>query len=128
MLESDLKENVIPLVERQYRVSRDRSQRAIAGLSMGGYQSLVIGLNNLPAFAYVGAFSSALVGPAFDSLVKSFLDDPETANSQLKLLWMGCGAEDGLLAANRNFEQLLVRKGIRHEWVATPDYAHWWTL
>ena len=127
MLERDLKENIIPLVEKQYRAGTDRSQRAIAGLSIGGYQSLALGLTNLPMFAYVGAFSSALVGPGVDSLVKPFLEDPAKSNSQLKLLWMGCGGDDGLLAPNRRFEQLLVSKGIRHEWVVTPGYAHSWT-
>lgn len=128
MLESDLKENIMPLVEREYRAGRDRRMRAIAGLSMGGYQAMAIGLNNLPMFAYVGGFSSALVGPGFETVVQPFLADPEAANRQLKLLWLGCGRDDGLLAANRKFEEALTARGIRHEWTDTPGYAHWWTL
>ena len=128
MLETDLKENIIPLVEREYRVSKDRNRRAIAGLSMGGYQSLAIGLNNPQLFAYVAGFSSALVGPKFETVVQPFLSDPEKANKELKLLWLGCGGDDGLLALNRAFEQTLTTKGIRHEWKVTPGYAHWWTL
>ena len=128
MLETDLKTNIIPLVEKEYRVIKDRNSRAIAGLSMGGYQAMAIGLNNLPMFAYVGGFSSALVGPSFDTVVQPFLANPEQANKQLKLFWLGVGADDGLMAANQKFEQLLVSKGIKHEWTVTPGYAHWWTL
>jgi hypothetical protein len=46
----------------------------------------------------------------------------------LKLFWLGCGGADGLLPANRKFEELLAAKGIHHEWMVTADYAHWWTL
>jgi enterochelin esterase-like enzyme len=128
MLETDLQENIIPLVEREYRVSSDRNQRAIAGLSMGGYQALAIGLNHPQLFAYVAGFSSALVGANFDTVVQPFLSNPEKANRELKLLWLGCGADDRLLAGNQAFEQTLTAKGIRHEWHLTPSYAHWWTL
>jgi enterochelin esterase family protein len=128
MLETELKDNIIPLIESQYRVSKDRTRRAIAGLSMGGYQSLAVGLNNLPLFAYVGSFSSAIVGGGMDTVVPSFLADPAKANQQLKLLWMGCGSDDSLLAANKKFEETLTAKGIHHEWTVTEGYAHWWTL
>ncbi len=116
------------MVEREYRVSKDRNQRAIAGLSMGGYQALAIGLNNPQIFAYVAGMSSALVGSKFDTVVQPFLSDPDKANKELKLLWLGCGSEDGLLALNQQFEQTLTAKGIRHQWQVTPGYAHWWTL
>jgi enterochelin esterase family protein len=128
MLETDLKQNIMPMVEHEYRVSKDRSQTAIAGLSMGGYQSLAIGLNNPQLFAYVAGFSSALVGPKFDSQVQPFLSDPVKANSDLKLLWLSCGGDDGLLAPNQAFEQTLTADGIHHEWHVAPGYAHWWTL
>jgi enterochelin esterase family protein len=128
MLETDLKEDIIPLVEREYRVGKNRDQRAIAGLSMGGYQSLAIGLNNPRLFACVAGFSSALVGPKFETIVEPFLSDPVKANKDLKLLWLSCGGDDGLLATNRAFEQTLTAKGIRHEWRVTPGYAHCWTL
>jgi enterochelin esterase family protein len=128
MLETDLKENIIPMVEHEYRVSKDRNHRAIAGLSMGGYQALAIGLNNPQLFAYVAGMSSALVGPKFDTVVQPFLSDPEKANREMKLLWLGCGGEDGLLSVNQQFEHTLTAKGIRHEWHETPGYAHWWTL
>jgi enterochelin esterase family protein len=128
MLETDLKQNIMPMVEREYRVSKDRNQTAIAGLSMGGYQSLAIGLNNPQLFAYVAGFSSALVGPKFDTQVQGFLSDPAKANTDLKLLWLSCGGDDGLLAPNQAFEQTLTADGIHHEWHVVPGYAHWWTL
>lgn len=128
MLETDLKENIVPMVEREYRAGRSPNQRAIAGLSMGGFQALAIGLNNPQLFAYVAGFSSALVGPNFETVVAPFLSDPEKANREFKLLWLSCGSDDGLLAPNRAFEQTLAAKGIRHEWQVAPGYAHWWTL
>jgi enterochelin esterase-like enzyme len=56
------------------------------------------------------------------------LSDLEKTNKEFKLLWLGCGGDDGLLAVNQAFEQALTAKGIRHEWQVTPGYAHWWTL
>lgn len=128
VLESELLENIIPLMEREYHVAKDRNQRAIAGLSMGGYQALSIGLNNLQHFAYVGAFSAALMGRNFENDFQSFLDQPEKANKDINLLWIGCGDKDGLLTGNRKFAELLTGKGIKHQLVITPDYGHAWTL
>jgi enterochelin esterase family protein len=128
MLETDLKENIIPMVEREYRVSKDRNKRAIAGLSMGGYQALTIGLSYPQLFSYVAGFSSALVGPSFESSVQPLLANPAKTNKDLKLLWLSCGGDDGLLAPNQAFEKALTAKGIHHEWQVTPGYAHWWTL
>jgi enterochelin esterase-like enzyme len=127
-LETDLLENIIPLVEREYRVSKDRSKRAIAGLSMGGYQSLSIGLNNLQFFSHIGAFSSALTGKEYLVDFKTILDDPEKANKEIKLLWIGCGTIDDLLTGNEKFDELLTSKKITHEWIKTPDYGHAWPL
>ena len=127
MLENDLKENIIPLVERTYHVGRKPTQRAIAGLSMGGAQSLNIGLKNPDLFANVAAFSSAIFGNA-ETNFASFLADPKKANKNFKLIWIGCGERDSLLAGNQAFEALLTSKGIQHEWVISPDYAHEWTL
>jgi enterochelin esterase family protein len=128
MLEKDLLENVIPLVEREYRVGKESNQRAIAGLSMGGYQALSIGLNNLQRFAYVGAFSSAILNQNLKNDFQSILTDPEKANKEIKLLWIGCGADDKLLSGNRKFEELLSARGINHQWVTTPGSGHVWTL
>jgi enterochelin esterase-like enzyme len=128
MLETDLLENVIPLIEHEYRAVRDRDQRAIAGVSMGGYQALSIALNNPSYFAYVGAFSSGLESKNFESDFQSFLANPEKANRQTKLLWIGCGADDRLLEGNQKFEKMLADKDIKHEFVVTPGYGHSWLL
>jgi enterochelin esterase-like enzyme len=127
-MEKDLLENVIPLVEKEYRAQKDANHRAIAGLSMGGNQALTIGLNNLSRFAYVAGFSSGGAGGNAANTYRSLLADPDKSNKEIKLLWIGCGKEDGLFAGNQSFEQLLTKSSIEHEWVATPGYGHVWTL
>jgi enterochelin esterase-like enzyme len=127
-MEKDLLENVIPLVEKAYRVTPDANHRAIAGLSMGGNQALTIGLNNLSRFAYVAGFSSGGGGGNAAKTYSTLLADPDKSNKQIKLLWIGCGENDGLFAGNHSFEKLLTSSKIKHEWVATPGYGHVWTL
>jgi enterochelin esterase family protein len=108
---------VMPQVERSYRVKADRNSRAIAGLSMGGSESLMVGLNALDRFAWLGAFSSGGLNTNY-SVVFPALN--EKANRQLRLLWLGCGEQDGLLASNQSLSEWLTAKGIRHTWVQTP--------
>ena len=115
---------VVPEVERTYRVSRDRSSRAIAGLSMGGAESLHVGLNALNRFAWIGAFSSGGLGEDFYAVFPA-LDSK--ANEQLRLLWISCGKEDRLIDANRKFLDWLKSKGIRHTGLETPG-AHTWMV
>ncbi|MDW8131686.1 MAG: alpha/beta hydrolase-fold protein [Bryobacterales bacterium] len=121
--EALLKE-VIPLVEKNYRVATDRNQRAIAGLSMGGTQSLVTGLNALETFAYIGAFSSGGLLPDYEKVFPA-LD--EKANQRLKLLWIACGVEDRLIESNRKLLEWLKSKGVRYQWKETPG-AHTWMV
>ena len=109
---------IIPEVEKNYRVSTDRKARAIAGLSMGGEQSLLFGLNALDRFAWIGAFSSGgLNNIDFD---QKFPATNEKVNSRLRLLWMACGREDKLFDSNQKFEQWLTAKGIVHTWSEQP--------
>ena len=108
---------VMPQVEKAYRVLPGPRSRAIAGLSMGGTESLLVGLNAPERFAWIGAFSSGGLGT---NLAAQFPALDEKANSQLRLLWLGCGEQDGLLAANQQLSQWLKSKGIRHTWVQTP--------
>jgi len=108
---------VMPQVEKAYRVLPGPRSRAIAGLSMGGSESLLVGLNAPERFAWIGAFSSGGLGT---NLAAQFPALDEKANSQLRLLWLGCGEQDGLLAANQQLSQWLKSKGIRHTWVQTP--------
>jgi enterochelin esterase-like enzyme len=115
---------VIPAVEKDYRVSKDRSQRAIAGLSMGGAESLFTGLNALERFAYVGAFSA---GGGDHDYSAEYPNLDAKANTQLKLLWIACGTEDRLIDPNRKFVEWLKAKDIHVTWVETPG-THCWMV
>jgi enterochelin esterase-like enzyme len=111
-----LLEEVLPQVEKAYRVQSDAKSRAIAGLSMGGAEALLVGLNATERFASIGAFSSGGLNGEFPALFPR-LD--ESANRRLRLLWIACGEQDGLLANNQKFVDWLKTKGIRHTWVPT---------
>jgi enterochelin esterase family protein len=108
---------VIPRVESEYRVNKDRAARAIAGLSLGGSESLLTGLNTLVKFSWIGAFSSGGFTPEFD---KEFPSLDAKSNQQIKLLWIACGTEDRLIDVNRNFRKWLASKSIAHTDVETP--------
>ena len=109
---------IMPTVEKNYRVSTDRAARAIAGLSMGGEQSLFFGLTGLDHFAWIGAFSSGgLKKIDFD---QKFPGVNEKINRQLRLLWMSCGKEDELFESNQRYEQWLTKKGVVHTWLEQP--------
>ncbi len=96
-------------MEKVYRVSTDRNARAITGLSMGGTQSLLIGLNAPDRFAWIGAFSSGGLDADFD---KAFPNVDDSLDEQLRLLWIGCGQQDGLLGVNRKLVDWLTSKGV----------------
>jgi enterochelin esterase-like enzyme len=110
--ESELLKDVIPLVESKYPVLNDREHRAVAGLSMGGSQSLNIGLKHLDQFAWIGAFSAPVRGQATAGL----LTDAEQAAKQLKLLWVSCGDTDSLLTGNQALHAALEEKKVPHIW------------
>jgi enterochelin esterase-like enzyme len=122
--EKDLLEDVIPYVQSRYFVNTKAKDRAIAGLSMGGGQSLTVGLGNLELFGWVGAFSSAVPrGKRLDSL----LAKPETINQKLKLLWIGCGNKDFLYQQNQSFFKRLNADNVKHVAHITEG-AHEWRL
>jgi len=116
----NLLQEVIPQAEQSYRMATDRKNRAIAGLSMGGAESLFVGLNALDRFAWIGAFSS---GGLTTNYSQEFPKLDAKANRQLRLLWMACGTEDGLIASNRRFNQWLDSNQVRYTWVESPG-AH----
>ncbi len=110
--EEDLLKDVIPAIEAKYSVQADREHRALAGLSMGGGQTLNFGLGHLDTFAWIGAFSSAPnTKPAAE-----LLSDPEKAKEQIKLLWLACGNKDNLLGISQGVHALLKDKQIPHVW------------
>ena len=113
---------VIPQVEAAYSVKKDLNSRAIAGLSMGGAESLLTGLNNLDKFAGIGAFSSGGMCGSFD---EKFPTLDTKANQQLHLLWIACGKDDDLIKFNREFRTWLVSNGIQHVDIETPGMHAW---
>lgn len=119
--QKELFEDGIPLVESIYRVEKDPARRAIAGLSMGGGQSLTVGLGNVDRFGWIGAFSAATPGENADQL----LAKPEELNGKLKLLWIACGKEDFLRERNEGFIAKLKDKGVKHEWQLTEGDHSW---
>jgi enterochelin esterase-like enzyme len=122
----DLREDVIPFIDAQYRTQADRDHRAIIGLSMGGGESLSIGLNHLELFSYVGGFSAGLSGATdFAQTYAGLIADPAAANNRLHLLWLGCGRADSLFAVNKKFSDFLTANGITHHFRESAG-AHTW--
>ncbi len=115
---------VIPEVEKTYSVSKNRNDRAIAGLSMGGTESLYTGLNRIHLFAWIGAFSS---GGLLADHPANFPGLDAKANAQLRLLWISCGKEDRLIDSNRSLLEFLKSKDIRFTWTETAG-AHTWMV
>jgi enterochelin esterase-like enzyme len=115
---------VIPKVEASYKVDKNRKARAIAGLSMGGAESLFVGLNAIDRFAYVGAFSAG--GSSEDYAATYPKLDAKTAG-QLKVLWIACGTDDRLIQPNRKFREWLKGKDIHPVEIETPG-AHVWMV
>ena len=122
--DKDLLGSLIPFIESKYPVIRDRESRALAGLSMGGGQSLNFGLANLDTFAWVGGFSSAPnTRPAAE-----LVPDPEKAAKQLRLLYVSCGNQDGLIRISQNVHAYLQEKNVPHIWHVDEhahDFQHW---
>jgi len=122
--EKDLLNDLIPYIEKNFSVLTDREHRAIAGLSMGGGQSLNFGLGNLNKFAWVGGFSSAPNTKRPEELVP----DPEVAKQKLKLLWISCGDNDGLITFSKRTHDYLYEKNIPHIYYIEPgvhDFKVW---
>jgi enterochelin esterase-like enzyme len=115
-------DEVIPAVEGMYRVDASRDSRAIAGLSMGGSESLFTGLNRPDKFSWVGAFSSGGLNEDFAS---DFPQLNSSLNAQLHLLWIACGTEDRLITLNRNLVSWLKSKDIHFTQIETPGMHTW---
>jgi len=110
--EQDLLNDIIPFVESKYPVKASPENRALAGLSMGGGQSLNIGLGNLDTFAWIGGFSSAPNTKAPEIL----LPNPAEAAKKLKLLWISCGDQDGLISISQNLHKYAKENKVPHIW------------
>jgi enterochelin esterase-like enzyme len=114
---------VVPQIETTYRVKKDRDSRAIAGLSMGGAESLLTGLNHSDKFAWIGAFSSG--GIDNRDFATEFPAVAAGGDPKLKLLWIACGTEDHLINVNRKFKSWLKDKGVPFTDVETPGMHTW---
>ena len=118
--EKDLLTDLIPFIEKSYSVNADRESRALAGLSMGGGQSLNFGLGNLDTFAWVGGFSSAPNTKPPAELIK----DPAEATKKLRLLYVACGDKDGLFRISENVHKMLDEKKVPHLYNVIPGGRH----
>jgi enterochelin esterase-like enzyme len=111
---------VIPQIESAYHVSKKREDRAIAGLSMGGHESLLIGLTHPELFAWVGTFSAGVNANTVSELPSL---TPQKAN--LRLLWMACGVDDALLKPNQAVIAALKAQGLPVTAIETPGHHQW---
>ena len=124
----ELLREIIPLIEKHYRVKSGREHRGIAGLSMGAGQAFLTGLRNLDTFAWVGEFSSgklSSVGFRLEEAVPGLLSDPAATNKRLRLLFLSCGSDDPRYPGHLDLVDTLKHHGIRHEWYSTPGWHEW---
>jgi len=122
--EKDLITDLIPFIEKTFPVLSHRENRALAGLSMGGGQSLNFGLKNLDLFAWVGGFSSA----PNTKMPEELVPDPTLAKENLKLLWISCGDKDNLLNISQRTHDYLKEKEVPHIYYVEPgghDFKVW---
>lgn len=124
VFERDLLDDVIPTIESRYSVKADREHRALAGLSMGGGQTLNFGLGHLDTFAWLGAFSAAPNAKSPEELVP----DPKQLAEKLQLLWLSCGNKDGLIRISQRLQRYLKEHQVPHVWTVDShghDATHW---
>ena len=123
----DLLQDVLPLVESSFKVSKKAGDRAIAGLSMGGGQTLNVAFNRPDLFSYVAIMSPAANARA-DQIYAKFLGNAAEVNKRFKLFWMGVGKDDTLTGpGDKDFDQVLTRRGITHTFKQTEG-RHEWTV
>ena len=118
-----LLEEVMPMVERDYRASKKQSDHAIAGLSMGGAETLFTGLNHPEKFGYIGAFSSG--GLPADSPETFFANVNGNSTKAIKLIWMSCGTGDGLIGFQRGFANFLTNRNVQYKTNETSGGHEW---
>jgi len=118
--EQDLLVDLIPFIENNYPVFQSYEHRAIAGLSMGGGQSLNFGLGNFEKFGWIGGFSSAPNTKAPEALVPN----PEALKAKLKLLWISCGDKDNLITFSKRTSDYLTANNVPHIYHVFPEGKH----
>jgi enterochelin esterase-like enzyme len=127
--EKDLLGDIIPMIEKTYRVSNQPDKRALAGLSAGGAATLSIGLKHPEMFHWLAAMSSAIgiLGANLEQQYSEVLADPSRLNKNLHMLWISCGTEDSLFPANQQFVKLLNDHGVKNAFKTEPG-AHWFRV
>ena len=120
-----LVQEVLPAVERDYNVAKDRDHRAIAGLSMGGLESLTVGLTHHELFSYVAGMSSAVHQENFDQHFPALAAGDAGSGVNFKLLWVACGTDDQLIKSNRDFVAWAKSKKLPVTAVETPGQHTW---
>jgi enterochelin esterase family protein len=119
--------DLIPTIEKTYRVLPGRENRAMAGLSMGGFQTFLTTLANLDKFAYIGGFSgsTAIRGP-FDPKTSNngVFADADAFNKKVKVLFLGIGSVEG--PGTKNFSEQLTKAGIQNVYFESAGTAHEW--
>jgi enterochelin esterase-like enzyme len=124
LFEGDLLNDVIPVIESRYSTEVDRKHRALAGLSMGGGQTLNFGFGHMDKFAWIGGFSSAPNTKSPNELVP----DPAAAKQQLDLIYLSCGSKDGLIRISQRVQAYLKANNVPHVWNVdghAHDATHW---
>ena len=119
--------DIIPFVEKTFRVKTDRDHRAMAGLSWGGHQTFQITLTHLDQFAHIGAFSGAILmapGQNITDVYGGVFSDADKFNKQVHTLFLGQGTEEGM-GCDR-MSQSLKEAGINHVYYASPGTHHEW--
>jgi len=126
--EKDLLGDIIPLIEKTYRVSNQADQRALAGLSAGGAATLQIGLRHPELFHWIAAMSSAVgIGGNVETQYADVLKDSARLNKSLHMLRISCGSDDTLFAANQQFAKLLADHGVKNTFLVESG-AHWFRV
>jgi enterochelin esterase family protein len=122
--------DIIPMIDASYRTIPDKEHRAMAGLSMGGMQTMQITLSNLDKFSYIGAFSGAFMPQGMDmkSYMNGVFNDPAQFNNKVKVLWIGIGTKEGeqFYKGINQFHKTLEEMGIKHVYVESQGTAHEW--
>jgi enterochelin esterase family protein len=134
LMEEDVIQNIMPAVEKRYRTAPGAKNRAIAGLSMGGGQSINIGFNNLNLFSWIAVFSAGVGGgggaagsQSFEERAAPVLSDKAGTNKKLSLLWIACGTEDNAMRGAEQLAAILDKHGIKHTLHKTEG-AHTWRV
>lgn len=125
MFEDDLVKNIIPYIEKNYRVISNSNSRAIGGFSRGGGQTLRAAFGNMDKFAYVCCYSAYLTSNEIETNYKFLVDNPDRTNKMFKLLWVSVGSEDFLYKSTVEYMDYLKAKKVNFKSMITPG-GHTW--